>query len=337
MFSGHRLGYRTTLGVVGLYSLTAAAVAGTPLFFLYDDRPSLNFIAVLWLPVLGWYSLVTLQLIRRRRPDPLARIARYTRQNRKRLLRTLLLIVVMVLWASAFNIVKIYIPRMHFYWADPLLAAADRALLGTDAWRVTHAVLGDAGTVFLDRLYVGWFTVMLGFLAWAVSSRNVLFQLQSLLSFLLTWVVLGTLLATALASVGPCYYELFYGQDDFAPLIGRLKANPEPLFALAAMEYLRMVYGTVAHAGGISAMPSLHVGVAVWCALVAREGAQTRLPVVLATVFAVLILIGSVHLGWHYLSDGLVSAVLTPVIWHLVRRFLALRPIATSLERSTPA
>lgn len=337
MFSGHRLGYRATFGVVALYSATAAAMARTPLFFLFDDRPSLNYLAVLCLPVLAWYGLVTLRLLLRRRPDPLTRIVRYSRQNRKRLMRTCLLIAIMVLWASAFNIVKIYIPRLNFYWADHMLAATDRALLGTDAWRLTHAVIGDAGTVFLDRLYVGWFTVMLGFLAWAVSSRNTVFQLQSLLSFLLTWIVLGTLLATALASVGPCYYEQFYGRTDFAPLIQRLQANPEPLMALAAMDYLRSVYGTVAHAGGISAMPSLHVGVAVWCALVAREGAQTRLAVVLAVVFAVLILVGSVHLGWHYLSDGLVSVVLTPVIWHLVRRFLALRPIATSLERSIPA
>jgi len=337
MFSGHRLGYRAMLGVVTLYSVTASAVAKTPLFFAYDDRPSLHYLVFLGLPVLAWYALVTLRLMLRRRPDPLIRLLRYSRQNRKPLLRTFLLIAVMVLWASAFNVVKIQIPRLNFYWADAMLAATDRALLGTDAWRLTHTVIGDAGTVFLDRLYVAWFTVMLGVLAWAIYSRDVMFQLQSLLSFLLTWVILGSLLATALASVGPCFYEQFYGRADFAPLIARLEANPRPLIALIAMDYLREVHGTVAHAGGISAMPSLHVGIAVWCVLVAREGSRSRVPVTLAVIFAALILIGSVHLGWHYLSDGLVSILLTPVIWALVRRFLALRPAPLSPQRSKPA
>lgn len=330
MFASHRGGYLAILGLVALYCVTAAGLTGNPLFFFYDDRPSAKFLVVWTLPVLFWYTLVAVRLLGRRRPEPFARIARYTRLNRKWLMRTFVLIVAMVLWASAFTILKINIPRWQSYWADPALIAFDRALLGTDAWRLTHAVIGEGGTVLLDRLYLMWFTVLLGFMAWVIGTRNRAFQLQGLLSFVLTWLVLGTLLATALASVGPCYYGEFYSRDDFAPLIERLRANPQPLTALAAMDYLRSVQGTAAYAGGISAMPSLHMGMATWFVLVAREGAKSRLPMLLALAYALAILVGSVHLGWHYLSDGLVSAAVVPAIWVLVRKLLAAMPTRTS-------
>jgi hypothetical protein len=38
------------------------------------------------------------------------------------------------------------------------------------------------------------------------------------------------------------------------------------------------------------------------------------------TVFAVLILLGSVHLAWHYAVDGYVSIVAVPLLWWLVDR-----------------
>jgi hypothetical protein len=337
MFEGNRGGYWAILGLVALYCVTAAGLTGNPLFFFYDDRPSAKFLVVWALPVLFWYTLVAVRLMGRRRPDPFARIARYTRLNRKWLVRTFVLIAVMVLWASAFTILKIAIPGWQPYYADPALVAFDRALLGTDAWRLTHAVIGEIGTVVLDRLYLLWFTVLLGFMAWVIGTRDRAFQVQGLLSFVLTWLVLGTLLATALASVGPCYYAEFYGRADFAPLMERLGANPQPLTALAAMEYLRSVQGTAAYAGGISAMPSLHMGMATWFVLVAREGAKSRVPMLLAMAYAAAILVGSVHLGWHYLSDGLVSMAITPAIWVLVRKLLAARPAYPSSQGTIPA
>lgn len=337
MFEGNRGGYRAILGLVALYCVTAAGLTGNPLFFFYDDRPSAKFLVVWALPVLFWYTLVAVRLLGRRRPEPFARIARYTRLNRKWLVRTFVLIAVMVLWASAFTILKIAIPSWQPYYADPALVAFDRALLGTDAWRITHGLIGETGTLVLDRLYLLWFTVLLGFMAWVIGTRNRAFQVQGLLSFVLTWLVLGTLLATALASVGPCYYAEFYGHADFAPLMERLHAHPQPLTALAAMDYLRSVQGTAAYAGGISAMPSLHMGMATWFVLVAREGARSRVPMLLALAYACAILVGSVHLGWHYLSDGLVSMAITPAIWVLVRKLLAARPVPSSSQGTIPA
>jgi membrane-associated phospholipid phosphatase len=76
--------------------------------------------------------------------------------------------------------------------------------------------------------------------------------------------------------------------------------------------------------GGISAMPSMHVAMSV---LMACGGWQLgRKPGWLLTIFAVLIWIGSVHLGWHYALDGVVALGLTLAIWKfsgwLVARFV---------------
>lgn len=70
--------------------------------------------------------------------------------------------------------------------------------------------------------------------------------------------------------------------------------------------------------GGISAMPSLHVATAVLFALTAW-----RIHWVLGVLFwfyALVIQMGSVHLGWHYAVDGYVGATVALVIWWGVAR-----------------
>lgn len=330
MFGAHRNGYHSILLVVALYCVVAVSITGNALFFLYDDRPTSFFIVTWLLPIILWYAVVTVRLLIARRPEPLRRLVRYTRLNRAWIMRSLLLILVMAVWASAFTVLKMNIPEWVPFYADPALIRLDRMLLGTDAWRLTHAVIGPAGTLFLDRVYALWFVVLVGFLGWTVGTRNAAFQVQSLLSFVLIWFVLGVAMATTFSSVGPCFLERFFGRDDFAPLMAELRGNPAGLLALDAMDYLEEMYGKTAYANGISAMPSLHVAMAAWFVLVAREGSRRLLPMVFAVVYAILILVGSVHLGWHYAVDGVVSIIVTPAIWRLARLFLA----AAAIDRS---
>jgi hypothetical protein len=40
------------------------------------------------------------------------------------------------------------------------------------------------------------------------------------------------------------------------------------------------------------------------------------------TLFAIVIFIGSIHLGWHYAIDGYASALATAAIWIAVGRLL---------------
>jgi membrane-associated phospholipid phosphatase len=65
--------------------------------------------------------------------------------------------------------------------------------------------------------------------------------------------------------------------------------------------------------GGISAMPSLHVAVAVLLAIVAWN-CSWRIGL-LATGYTVVIGIGSVVLGWHYAVDGYVGTALAACCW----------------------
>ena len=62
-------------------------------------------------------------------------------------------------------------------------------------------------------------------------------------------------------------------------------------------------------------MPSLHIAMATLFALVGWT-IDRRLGIA-ATLFAVGIFIGSIHLGWHYAVDGYVSAPATVMLWLL--------------------
>jgi membrane-associated phospholipid phosphatase len=60
-------------------------------------------------------------------------------------------------------------------------------------------------------------------------------------------------------------------------------------------------------------MPSLHVTIATLMALLAWR--YNRTAGIAFTVFTVIILIGSVMLGWHYSADGLAGIALAFVFW----------------------
>ena len=72
----------------------------------------------------------------------------------------------------------------------------------------------------------------------------------------------------------------------------------------------------------ISAMPSVHVAIAVLFALAGREAG--RVAGLVLTAYALVVLVGSVHLGWHYAVDGYFAALATGLSW--VGCGAALRP-----------
>ncbi|MNL23643.1 hypothetical protein D3C87_1450390 [compost metagenome] len=131
-------------------------------------------------------------------------------------------------------------------------------------------------------------------------------------------------MAILFASVGPCYYGHLHASDPYAPLMAYLHdANQHvPVWALQVQEMLWQGYQSKGANGelGISAMPSMHVATAMLMAIVGWN--VNRAAGIALSAFAVLILLGSIHLGWHYALDGYVGAAGAALVWHLVGRLL---------------
>ena len=161
-------------------------------------------------------------------------------------------------------------------------------------------------------------------IAWCAFTRDQRFQLRGVVALFTSWVFLGNILAVAFSSVGPCFYFEFYGDRTFLPLMERLQSYTDGfgLRATQAMQFLLQTSGKEAWGAGISAMPSLHVAMATLFVLFCRHRFNAIWPTVLASIFLMLILVGSVHLGWHYAVDGIVSIIVAPLIWWASGRFV---------------
>ena len=275
-----------------------------------------------------------LQLVWQRHPAPLRQLGQDLVAHKVWFLSVALLLLAIPQTLDVAMHVKRLIPTLHPYYADTALIQVDRALFfGHDAWQVTHAVIGPAGTRMLDATYGLWHAVQISLCMLIVLTPNSRFQLQAALSFQLVWLGLGACLAVSLASVGPCFVHDIFGSNHFDPLMGRLEAIPD-LHSTRTMRYLLAARGTNDFAAGISAMPSLHVAIATLAALCIRD----RWPhwQWLAWAFAMTIWIASVHLGWHYATDGMVAAAGTVFIWWVVSRFLEWLNVGTAEQPSPP-
>ncbi len=249
-----------------------------------------------------------------------------------------------VLMAS-FNAFKQMVLPLAGFGYDPLFARLDRLLfLGNDPWRVMHSAMGSpTAVVLVDRAYHGWFVPMaFGVLAcaWLPASTYRL-RNQYLLSYIAIWVGIGSVLAFLLPSAGPCFYEQFVGPSShFAGLTRDLAAaemaTGSKLAALSNQAGLLRLFGgnTLSVGAGISAMPSVHNGLAVLFAIAACR-INKWLGLAFAA-YAVVIYLGSIYLGWHYALDGLVAAVLTIAIWRIAGRLVA-RFEVPSAERNPEA
>ena len=275
-------------------------------------------------------------LLVRRHPHPLKQLAADVREKRWWLATCAVAFFGLVQAMGFAGMAKRSIAQVQPFYADPYFIAFDHALLGADAWEYTHAIIGPLGTHAIDLLYGVWHLVNIGLIVWLVLSANRAFQVRAVLTFQLTWLILGGFLATVLASVGPCFMDDFFASDRFAPLMERLEEIDKlyPVNSFNSMEYLLSTYGTDAFAGGISAMPSLHVAIAFLVVLIAFERRSHAALRILASIYFAAILVGSVHLAWHYLADGLASVAGVLAIWWACGRLT--RVLAAQDRESRP-
>ena len=219
---------------------------------------------------------------------------------------------------------KTMIPQVGGFWADPMLANLDHWLFGQDPWQLFR--IGPLNAIFA-KLYVCWFPVtfgMMGLLAFSKRDHSVL-----LTAFLAILIIVGTIGQYALPSAGPIFYE----RIGLGPRFDQLVATTDPSVNFLADYLWRNYESGGANLGtGISAMPSLHVTLAVWTMFAAR--AVWRPLVVPAAAYAVIIYIYSVASGWHYATDGLVGAALAAAIYASLakRAQLPTRPVEELAE-----
>jgi hypothetical protein len=154
--------------------------------------------------------------------------------------------------------------------------------------------------------------------------------MQVLLTNVIAWFLLGNVVALALSSAGPCYFQHVAGTEDpYAPLMQYLGRLHEQYGTFAVRIQALLWEGFSAQnttfGYGISAMPSMHVGTTLLLALAASK--THRFIAGALVVYTIIMMIGSVHLGWHYALDGYVAMVGVYAIWWLVGYLLARDPV----------
>lgn len=270
---------------------------------------------------------------------PIARGFFVSRWQGDRLVSLVLPLFCFVPLITAYNIFKaLYLPSAGF-WAGRYIARSERAVLGGyDAWQLTHSWLSSPwATQAIDMFYHGWFVPMVvGVAICSFVKPDSRLGWRYLTSYLLLWSVQGNLIAYLLPAAGPALHGSMHPESiHFVALKHVLDAQDMFLKAhgapgLYSVEYQRglvALFGqqTVAIGGGISAMPSLHNAMAVLFACAAWSIGR-RLGIA-ATLYAMAIWIGSIHLGWHYAADGIIAALLTVTTW------LGVGAIPTLFER----
>jgi PAP2 superfamily len=232
-------------------------------------------------------------------------------------------IIMMPFFFASFSVLKMLMPRYVPFWLDETFARMDQFLFfGYHPWQLTHAVFTSAeATTTLDLFYSIWVLLLsfaiAGFALFAPRQERARF----FLSFGGAWFFLGFIGAWLGSSAGPCFLALLNSPlaPEFAGLMQRLHAASNANDTIAqAVEWQEMLwrgYETQSYrfGMGISAMPSLHNAIALLYVFMGfRFG---KLPGLIMAAYAVIIFIGSIHLGWHYAVDGIFSGIGMWGIW----------------------
>jgi len=223
--------------------------------------------------------------------------------------------ILVALQMAVLNWTKIMLPIAVGFWADAPLAEADQLVFGTDAWRVLQPPFAFL-LPSIDVAYMTWAPLKFAVLLFLVAMPETPLKSGSLLSYFMIMLT-GAIGQYALPSAGP----LFYQDIPLQPWVAEGKAY-------LWQDYLR---GGGNIGTGISAMPSIHVAIALWMAIVLRLHLPRLAPAGL--IYFALIFIGSVVLGWHYAMDAFAGAGVTLLAFAATRqagRFTAPKHVTVS-------
>jgi hypothetical protein len=307
--------------IAGAAALTAVTPGMTP--------PGLNIIGLSFLTFLGvlvplsilslrFYHLVTIVKPEHPIPALLRDVWDFVRQP-DRAANGLSIVLVYVFFMDVFAYLKGSVPIVQPFAWDNTFIEWDRWLhFGTAPWEWLQPVLGYAPvTLFLVACYHLWFMIMwILVTSFAFARVPSILRMRFFLAFMLTWGVGGNLMAIIFSSAGPCFYALTGNSPDpFAPLLDYLHTLNEtvPVWSIDTQMLLWDGYQGRGLRLGISAMPSMHNAAALLFALACWH-INRKLGIALF-IFTGFILLGSVHLAWHYAIDGYVGIAIALVAW----------------------
>jgi hypothetical protein len=273
---------------------------------------------VFYVPVLALALPVFAPWMDRRRP-----FSAMVERVRRGIWPFIVFVLLSILFLAAFTTLKLNVPKLVPFYADRTFADIDEWLHGGPPWQYLHAV--DPGWfASLTAIVYGklWFLQWFGLALFAAFDWRDRCNQRYLCALALTIMLVGTVLATPFASVGPVFYDRFLDGDRFAGLLEALAVHPANDHVIFYADYLLENFrnDTAGFGTGISAMPSVHVAVATLNALYLSSFGRWQ--AVAGWIFALLILLGSVYTGWHYALDGYISMLVVVVIWQRTR-FLA--------------
>lgn len=224
-----------------------------------------------------------------------------------------------------------------FAW-DVRIDALERWMhFGKRGWEWLQPLVGHARvTRWLDALYFpGWPDVMLAATVLPIVAPETALRRRYAIAAALLWFVGGMLAELAFSSGGPVYYgRIASGPNPYATLMTYL-ARIDQITPLVSASLQRGMWASYAHridafGIGVAAMPSLHVGSVTLLACTAFS--IRRWLGVVATVFALLIFVGSVALGWHYAVDGYAGALIAGLSWWIGGRLSATPATRTAIH-----
>ncbi|MBS9721663.1 phosphatase PAP2 family protein [Tianweitania sp. BSSL-BM11] len=296
----------------GLFSWASFGIYPGKWFFLF----------AIFMPAMAvlWDAACIIHRFDRRRALVFRRV--YSRERLAYMAAGILCLLALSVFQSVFTAVKTAFPLIEGGFPyDATHAALDRLLhFNTDPWRILQPFLGyDLVRSIIEWNYNAlWFVICFAVLFFMMTSPKAAgMRTRYFLCFCLVWTVIGTLLAGFFLSAGPAYYGLVTGDADRFrdQLVFLARSGEQAHSAVAYQHYLWTVYSqrSLGFGSGISAFPSVHVGLITLTALFLAE-LNRKLAIPLAA-YVGFVMISSVYLGWHYAIDGYVSAAVTLLIY----------------------
>jgi hypothetical protein len=233
-----------------------------------------------------------------------------------------LMVPALFVFLSAFNTIKVLLPDFTDLNFDETLSNLDRTIHGGDPWRMLTALLGPDTQNLVQALYLPGWTYAVMFLTGyiCVSRHAAKIRDQYITVFLVTWPLLGNVIAALFLSDGPAFYARVTGDHErYGALIDTLaqtRDNPFSAYMLQNALWVLQQTKEASEGSGISAFPSVHVAMATLVCL--GLVALNRRYAIYGVPFLVSIFVGSILLGWHYAVDGYASMILVCGIWFVV-------------------